>query len=138
MGMEELTGFGMRNCLTLPSLANKGFNSLIDKNNEPIYTYTDSFMKNFVRKAIEGSRRNALKQHYKCEFSDDAFNIISSEINVNGNECEILEKFFEFLNEHEKQYAEEFDSKHDEYRDIDQKGRTEYINKTFTMLPIYK
>ena len=29
-GMEELTGFGMKNSLTLPSLANKDFNSLTD------------------------------------------------------------------------------------------------------------
>ena len=31
MGMEELTGFGMKNSLTLPSLANKFFNSLRDE-----------------------------------------------------------------------------------------------------------
>ena len=36
--MEELTGFGMKNSLTLPSLANKDFNSLRDENDEPIYT----------------------------------------------------------------------------------------------------
>ena len=40
MGMEKLTGFGMKNSLTLPSLANKYFNSLRDENDEPIYTYT--------------------------------------------------------------------------------------------------
>ena len=38
MGMEELTNFGMKNSLTLPSLANKLFNSLRDENDEPIYT----------------------------------------------------------------------------------------------------
>ena len=37
-GMEELTGFGMKNSLTLPSLANKYFNSLRDENDEPMYT----------------------------------------------------------------------------------------------------
>ena len=37
-GMEELTGFGMKNSLTLPSLANKYFNSLRDESDEPIYT----------------------------------------------------------------------------------------------------
>ena len=40
-GMDELTGFGMKNSLTLPSLANKYFNSLRDENDEPIYTYTN-------------------------------------------------------------------------------------------------
>ena len=51
--MEELTGFGMKNSITLPSLANKYFNSLWDENDEPIYTYTDPFMRSFVRKAIK-------------------------------------------------------------------------------------
>ena len=36
MGMEEITGFGMKNSLTLLSLANKYFNSLRDENVEPI------------------------------------------------------------------------------------------------------
>ena len=41
MGMEKLTGFGMKNSLTLPSLANIYFNNLRDENDEPLYTYTD-------------------------------------------------------------------------------------------------
>ena len=52
MGMEELPTCGMKNSLPLPSLANKYFNSLRDEDDEPIYTYTDPFMRNFVRKAI--------------------------------------------------------------------------------------
>ena len=77
MGMEELTGFVMKNSLTLPSLAKKYFNGLRDQNDEPIYTHTDSFMRNFVRKTIKGGRCNAFNQHYKSEISDEVFNIIS-------------------------------------------------------------
>ena len=114
MGMEELTEFGMKNSLTLPSLANKYFNSLRDENDELIYSYTDPFMRNFVRKASKGGRCNAFNQHYKSENSDEVFNIISKELNVNGNICEILEKYSEFLNKYEKQYAKEFDSKYND------------------------
>ena len=138
MGMEELTEFGMKNSLILPSLANKYFNSLRDENDEAIYTYTDPFMRNFVRKAIKGGRCNAFNQHYKSEISDEVFNIISKELNVNGNICEILEKYFEFLNKYEKQYAKEFDSKFDDYRDIDQKEKEKYVNRKLNMLPIHK
>ena len=138
MGMEELTGFGMKNSLTLPSLANKCFNRLRDENDEPIYTSTDPFMRNFLRKAIKSSRCNAFNQHYISEISDKVFNIISKELNVNDNECEILEKYFEFLNEHEKQYAEEFDSKNDDYRDIGQKEKTDYMNKKPNIVTIHK
>ena len=65
MGMEELTNFGTKNSLTLPSLAKKNFNSLRDENDEPIYTFTDPFMRNFVRQNIKGGRCNAFNQHYK-------------------------------------------------------------------------
>ena len=36
------------------------------------------------------------------------------------------------------QYTKEFDSKYDDYRDIDQKEKTDYINKKLNMLPIRK
>ena len=90
MGTEELTEFGMKNSLTLPSLANKFFNSLRDENDEPIYTYTDPFMRSFVRKSIKGGRCNAFNQHYKSEILDEVLNIILKELNINGNICEIL------------------------------------------------
>ena len=138
MGMEELTKFGMKNSLTLPSLAIKFFKSLRDENDKPIYTYTDPFMRNFVRKAIKGGRCNAFNQHYKSEISDEVFDIFSKELNVNGNICEILEKYFNFLNKHEKQYTKEFDSKYDDYRDIDQKEKEKYVNKKLNMLSIHK
>ena len=141
MGMEELTKFGMKNSLTLPSLANKHFNSLRDENDEPIYTYTDPFMRNFVRKAIKGGRCNDFNQHYKSEISDEVFNFISKELNVHDdgdNVCDILEKYFEFLNKHEKEYKNEFDSNYGDYRDIDQKEKEKYVNKKLNMLPIHK
>ena len=85
IGMEELTGFCMENSLTLPSLANKQFNSLRDENDEPIYTYTDPFMRNFVRQSTKGGKYNAFIQHYKTEISEEVFNKFSKELNVNGN-----------------------------------------------------
>ena len=143
MGMEKLTKFGIKNSLTLPSLANKYFNSLRDENDEPIYTYTDPFMRNFVRKAIKGGRFNAFNQYYKSEITDEVFNIISKELNVfddddSDNVCDILEKYFEFLNKHEKEYEKEFDSKYNDYRDIDQKENEKYVNKKLNLLSIHK
>ena len=139
MGMEELTEFGMKNSLTLPSLANKYFNSLRDEDDEPIYTYTDPFMRNFLRKAIKGGRCNAFNQYYKSEISDEVFNIISKELNINNdNVCDILEKYFKFLNKYEKEYEKEFNSKYNDYRDIDQEEKQKYVNKKLNMLPIHK
>ena len=79
MGREELSNFGMKNSLTLPSLAKKYFNSLRDENDEPFYIYTDRFMRNFVRNSKKGGRCNAFNQRYKSEISDEVYTIISKE-----------------------------------------------------------
>ena len=50
--MENLAGFGMKNSLTLPSLANKYFNSLRDEIHEPIYSYNVEILRYFVRQFI--------------------------------------------------------------------------------------
>ena len=118
MGVEELTNFNMKNSLNIPSLANNYFNSLRNEDDEPIYTYTDPFMRSFVLKCVKGGKCNAFNRQYISEFSDEVFNFISKELNINGNICDLLEKYFEFLNKHEKVCAKKFDSKYDDYRDI--------------------
>ena len=136
--MEELINFGMKNSLTFPSLANKCFNSLRNENDEPIFTYTDPFMRNFVRQSIKEGRCNAFNQRYKSEISDEVFNTNSKELDNNGIISEFLEKFFKFLSQYEKQYAKEFDSKYDDKRDIDQKEKADFNNKKINMLAIHK
>ena len=89
-------------------------------------------------KQLKGGRCSVFNQHYKSEISDEVFNIISKELNVSGNICEILEKYFEFLSKYEKQYTKEFDSKFDDYRDSDQKEKEKYVNKKLNLLPIHK
>ena len=79
-GMEELTGFGMKNSLILPILANKYFNSLRDGNDEPIYIYNDDFMRKFLKQSIKGGRCGSFNQYYESTISDEVFNIISKEI----------------------------------------------------------
>ena len=91
-GFEELTGFGMKNSITLPSLEKIFFKSLRDENNEAIYNYNDEFMIHFVRQSIKGGRCLVLNQNYKSNISDEVFNNISKELDINGNVCEILEK----------------------------------------------
>ena len=51
MGMEELSGYEMKNSSTLPSLATKYFDRLRDDNDEPIYTYNDEYMRHFARRS---------------------------------------------------------------------------------------
>ena len=138
--MEELTGFAMKNSLTLPSLANKYFISLGDENDEPIYTYNDEFMRHFVRQSIKGGHCSALNQYYKSNVSSKVFNIISKGFVVtdNDNVCEITDKYFEYTNEQRKIIEDKYDSQFNDYRDNDEEERTEHISKEFNKLPIYK
>ena len=138
IGMQEVTAFGKRNSLTLPSLANKNFNSSRDEDNEPIQTYTNAFLKNFVRNSIKGGRCNSFIQHFNSEISDEVFNNISKELNVNGNIYDLLEKYFEFLSKYENLYAKEHDSEYEDYRDINQREKIEYFNNEFNMLPVHE
>ena len=139
--MEELTGFGMKNSLTLPSLANKYSNGLRDESDEPIYTYNDEFMRHFVRQSIKGGRCSALNQYYKSNISKELFYIISKEINIddiNDNVCGIIDKYFEYTNEQRKIKEHENDSQFNDYRDNDEEERIEHINKELNKLPIHK
>ena len=77
--MEELTDFVMKNTSTLPSLANKHFNSLRDENKN---TYDDEYIHYFNGQIIKGGRCVASNQYYKSIISDNVLNIMSEELNV--------------------------------------------------------
>ena len=108
--METLTGFRVKKILILLSLANNFFNSLRDENVEPICTYNDEFMRQFVRQNIKVGRCSVLYQFYKSTISDQAYNVMSQELGVNGNICQTLQKYFEFTNKHRKLIEDENDS----------------------------
>ena len=140
-GMEKyLSGFGMKNSLTLPSLASKYFNSLRDESDEPIYTKNGEFTRDFVRQSIKGGRCSALIRQYISNVSDEVFNIIPKELNITGNDsvCEIIKKYFEYTNEQRKIIEDENDSQFEDYRDNDEEERIEHINKQLNKLPIHK
>ena len=49
--IEDFTGFGMKDCLSLPGLGRNFLNSLRTEEDEPIYTYRDKYMRYFVRQS---------------------------------------------------------------------------------------
>ena len=51
---EEFTGFGMKDCLSLPGLGLKYFNSFRTEDGEPIYSYNDKYMRWFFRHILKG------------------------------------------------------------------------------------
>ena len=47
--MGDFTGFSMKDCLSVPGLAWKYFNSLRTDEDESVFTYNDKYMRWFVR-----------------------------------------------------------------------------------------
>ena len=93
--MEEITGFSMKDCLSLPGLGLKYFNSLRTEEDEPIYTYIDKYMRWFIRQAAYGGRVSAFNQYYKSKHCDDNLKFISKELCVQGNVYDIIEAYME-------------------------------------------
>ena len=80
--MQEITGFSMKDCLSLPGLGWKYFNSLRTDEDEPIYTYNDKYMRWLFRHSIKRGRVCAFTQYYKSKICNDILKIISEELNV--------------------------------------------------------
>ena len=102
--MEEITGFSMKDCLYLPGLGWKYFNSLRTEEDEPIYTYNDKYMRWFVRQSIKEGRVCAFNQNYKSKHFEDIKKIISKELAVNGNIYEIFEEHLRYKKKHYEKF----------------------------------
>ena len=61
-------------------------------------------------------------------------------LEANVNICEILDKSFEFKNEHRKVKENEYDSHFKDYREKneDEDERTKYVNDKLSKLPIHE
>ena len=138
--MEEITGLSMKDFLSVPGLGLKYFNSLSTEEHEPIYTYNDKYMRWFVRQAAYGGRVFAFNQYYKSKISDDIFKIISRELNLDekANVYDKIEAYMKYKKDHIKIIEEEYESKFDDYRNINEDEMNKHINKKLSQLPIHR
>ena len=136
--MEEITKFSMKDCLSLPGLGWKYFNSLRTEEDEPIYTYNDKYMRWFVRQSIKGGRVCAFNQYYKSKHCDDILKIINNELAVKGSVYDTIEAYVEYKNKHFKIFEKEYENKFDDYRNEDKDEKERYINEKLSQLPIHQ
>ena len=106
------------------------------KNDEPIYTYNDEFMRHFVRQSIKGGGCAGLNQYYKSTNADKVFKLFSKELDDNGNICEILEKSIQA--NIKKLIENEYDSQFKDYRKINQDQIRKYINDKLNKLRLHE
>ena len=114
--MEEITGFSMKDCLSLPGLGLKYFNSLQTEEDEPIYTCDDKYMRWFVRQAAYGGRVCAFNQYHKSKSCVDILKIISIELCLKGNDYDIIEAYMKYKNKHFKIFEKEYENQFNDYR----------------------
>ena len=136
--MEEITGFSMKDCLSLPGLGWKYFNSLRTEEDEPIYTYNDKYMRWFVRQSIKGGRVCAFNQYYKSKHCDDILKIINRELAVKGTVYDTIEAYMEYKNKHSKIFEKEYENHFDDYRDENVEEKEKYINEKLSELRLHK
>ena len=136
--MEEITGFSMKDCLSLPGLGSKYFSSLRTEEDEPIYTYNDKYMRWFVRQAAYGGRVYAFNQYYKSKHYDVIAKTISKELCVKGNVYDIIEAYMEYKNKRFKVFEKEYENQFNDYRDENLEEKEKYINEKLGELPIHQ
>ena len=135
--MVELIGFSIEDCLSLPRLGFKNFNSLRTAQDEPIYTYNDKHMRWFVRQAAHGGRVWAFNQYYISKICDDILNIISENLNVKGNIYNFIEVYMDYKNKHFKVFEKEYEDQFGDYRNENEEEKETFINKKLCNLPIH-
>ena len=136
--MEEITGFSMKDCLSLPGLGRKYFNSLRTEEDEPIYIYNDKYMRWFVRQPIKGGRVCAFIQYYKSKHCDDILKIINKELAVKGTVYDAIEAFMEYKNKHFKIFEKESENQLNDYTDENLEEKEKYINEKLSNLRLHK
>ena len=136
--MQEITGFSMKDCLSLPGLGLKYFISSRTEGDEPIYTYNDKYMRWFVRQAAYGGRVCAFNQYNKSKSCDVILKIISKELCVKGNDHDIIEAYMEYKNKHFKIFEKEYENQFNDYRHENIEEKERYINENLSNLRLHK
>ena len=138
--MKEITGFSMKDSLSLPGLGWKYFNSLRTEEDEPIYTYNDKYMRWFVRQSIKGGRVYAFNQYYKSDHYTDIKRILSKELGVpkDANIYDIIEEYLRYKKKYFDIYEKEYESQFNDYRLENEDDKEKYINEKLGNLRIHK
>ena len=136
--MEELTKSSMKDCLSLPGLGWKYFNSLRTEEDEPIYTYNDKYMRWFIRQSIKGGGVCAFNQYYKSDHYNDIKRILSKELGVKGNIYDIIEEYLRYKKKYYDIYEKKYESQFNDYRHENEEEKEKFINEKLSELRIHK
>ena len=95
-------------------------------------------MRRSVRQAAYGGRVRVFNQQYKSKICHDFLNIISEELNVQGNNNDIIEVYMDYKNKHFEIFKRDDEDQFDDYRDENVSEKEKYINEKLTQLRIHQ
>ena len=136
--MEEVRGFSMKDCLSLPGLGCKYFNSLRTEKDEPIYSYNDKYMRWFVRQSIKGGCVCAFNQSYKSPVYNDVEKNNSKVLCVKGYIYDIIEEYVRYKKKHYEISEKEYENQFNDYRHENEEEKQKYINEKLSNLRLHQ
>ena len=103
MEMQEMSGFGIKDCLTEASLEWKCF-GIYNKDRE-IYTFNDKYVRDFIRKSIKGGRVGAYNRYFESSQCEKILSTIKKHLKINNNEISnIIDKYSKYINIKRNEY----------------------------------
>ena len=84
MEMQQMTGFGIKDCLTEASLGWKCFGTY-NKDRE-FYTFNDKYVRSFIRKSIKGGRCGSFIRYFESNQCEEILNTIKKHLKIDDNE----------------------------------------------------
>ena len=137
MEMQKMSGFGIKDCLTEASLGWKCFGTY-NKDRE-FYTFNDKYVRNFIRKSIEGGRCGAFNRYFESNQFDEIMSTIKKHLKINDNEISnIIDKYLKYNNTKRDGFKLKFENGEKDYRKINKKELGKFLERKLGELEISK
>ena len=115
MEMQNLSGFGIEDCLTQASLGWKCFGTY--NKDRDFYPFNDNFVKGFIRKSIKGGRVAALNRYFESNQCEEILNTSKKLLKMNDNEISnIVDEYLKYINTKRDEFKLEFENGEKDYR----------------------
>ena len=137
MEMQNMTGFGIKDCLTEASLGWKCFGTY-NKDRE-FYTFNDKYVRSFIRKSIKGGRCASLIRYSESNQCENILNIIKKHLKINDNEISnIIDEYLKYINNKFQEFTIECENGEKDYRKINKKELDKFLERKLGELEIMK
>ena len=137
MEMQQITGFGIKDCLTEASLGWKCFGTY-NKDRE-FYTFNDRYVRNFIRKSTKGGRCGAFIRYFDSNQCEEILNTLKKHLKINDNEISnIFDENLNYINTKRNEFILEFENGEKDYRKINKKELDKFLERKLGELEISK